>query len=123
MKFAIADDVPGNIIRAYTDDSVIVGDTAFKSSLIILNNQIITDWRPNCFDELEAADFDPLVAVKPDLVVLGTGPKQQFPIPALYQALVKAGIGLEIMNTPAACRTYNILLSEGRKVAAALLLK
>ena len=123
MKFAIADDITGNIIRGYTDDSVVVGETAFKSSLIILDNQIISDWRPASFDDLEAADFEPLVPVKPDLVVLGTGPNQHFPMPALYQSLISAGIGIEIMNTPAACRTYNILISEGRKVAAALFLK
>ena len=66
--------------------------------------------------------LDSVRKVKPDLVILGTGNQQRFPPPKLYQSLVFAGIGLEIMTTPAACRTYNILVSEGRMVAAALIL-
>ncbi|MCP4126357.1 MAG: hypothetical protein GY753_04760, partial [Gammaproteobacteria bacterium] len=59
---------------------------------------------------------------EPQLVILGTGEEQQFPQPALYALLLNQGVGVEVMTTPAACRTYNILVSEGRRVAAALLL-
>ena len=109
------------MINAYTDESVEVSGVTFSRSLIIMEEQIIADWKPSAFKELTEDDFTCLLDFKPDLVVLGTGPQQQFPAPALYRALIDAGIGIEIMTTPAACRTYNILTSEGRRVIAALL--
>ena len=121
MKFSVADQSIGNIIQAYTDESVMVNRVKFTRSLVIMAEQIIPDWKPESFEGLTEADFVSILEMRPDLVVLGTGPKQQFPMPALYQSLTNAGIGVEVMNTPAACRTYNILTSEGRKVIAALL--
>ncbi|TVO77709.1 MAG: hypothetical protein FHK78_04965 [Sedimenticola selenatireducens] len=121
MKFSVADQSIGNIIQAYTDESVMVNGVKFTRSLVIMAEQIIPDWKPESFEGLTEADFVSILEMRPDLVVLGTGPKQQFPMPALYQSLTNAGIGVEVMNTPAACRTYNILTSEGRKVIAALL--
>ncbi|WP_260843141.1 Mth938-like domain-containing protein [Sedimenticola selenatireducens] len=117
----MADQSIGNIIQAYTDESVMVNGVKFTRSLVIMAEQIIPDWKPESFEGLTEADFVSILEMRPDLVVLGTGPKQQFPMPALYQSLTNAGIGVEVMNTPAACRTYNILTSEGRKVIAALL--
>ena len=99
-----------------------INGAIFNSSLVITQERIIPDWRPQTFNELEAADFELLCAEKPDLVLLGTGPQQKFPPASLYESLISAGIGLEIMSTPAACRTYNILIAEGRRVATALLL-
>jgi uncharacterized protein len=121
MKFSVADQSIGNIIQAYTDESVVVNGVKFTRSLVIMAERIIPDWKPESFEGLTEADFVSILEMRPDLVVLGTGPKQQFPMPALYQSLTNAGIGVEVMNTPAACRTYNILTSEGRKVIAALL--
>jgi uncharacterized protein len=121
MKFSVSDQSIGNIIQAYTDESVTVNGVKFTRSLVIMAERIIPDWRPESFEDLTEADFASILEMQPDLVVLGTGPKQQFPMPALYQSLTNAGIGIEIMSTPAACRTYNILTSEGRKVIAALL--
>lgn len=121
MKFSLADRGDGYIIHSYRDDGVIIGGNSFDHSLVVLPNRILADWRPRSFKDLEAVDFTDLKALNPDLVVLGTGPQQRFPNPSLYQSLTSAGIGLEIMSTPAACRTYNVLVSEGRRVAAALL--
>jgi uncharacterized protein len=121
MKFSVADQSIGNIIQAYTDESVVVNGVKFTRSLVIMAERIIPDWKPESFEGLTEADFVSILEMRPDLVVLGTGPKQQFPMPALYQSLTNAGIGVEVMSTPAACRTYNILTSEGRKVIAALL--
>ncbi len=121
MKFSVADQSKGNMIHSYTEESVVVNGINFTTSLVIMEEQVISDWRPASFEELTEGDFVNLLEFKPDLVVLGTGPQQHFPVPSLYRALIDAGIGIEIMTTPAACRTYNILTSEGRRVVAALL--
>lgn len=121
MKFSVADQSNGNTIQAYTDDSVVVHGVTFSKSLVIMADRIIPDWRPDSFQSLNEEDFAAFVELRPDLVVLGTGQQQRFPDPRLYRALINAGIGVEVMTTPAACRTYNILTSEGRKVIGALL--
>jgi len=100
----------------------LIGERRFNRSLVLLPDRIIPDWRPDSFQQLTAGDFESLVELRPDLVLLGTGRCQAFPSPALYRSLVSSGIGLEIMTTPAACRTYNILVGEGRRVTAALIL-
>ncbi|MES9934961.1 MAG: Mth938-like domain-containing protein [Sedimenticola sp.] len=122
MKFTETDPSSGYTIKAYSDGKIVIDEKVFTSSLILTPEQVIPDWRPEHFDSLANDDFKQIVDLKPDLVLLGTGEKHRFPSPPLYQALVNAGIGLETMTTPAACRTYNILMQEGRKVAAALLL-
>ncbi len=121
MKFSVADQSTGNFIHGYTENSVEVNGSSFSRSLVIMQERIISDWRPETFQQLTENDFSELLELGPDIVLLGTGPQQQFPIPGLYRSLIDAGIGVEIMTTPAACRTYNILTSEGRRVIAALL--
>lgn len=123
MKFAMADPADGYMIGAYSRSGIVVGEQRFHRSLIVLPRQIIPDWRPRSFEHLELSDFAQLLELAPDLVVLGTGQQQRFPSPLIHHSLVSAGIGLEVMNTPAACRTYNILVAEGRQVAAALVLE
>lgn len=122
MKFSIADDSDSYIIRAYDQGMVVINEYRHTSSVIVMPKQIIPDWPPQRFDDLTADHFAILSELKPQLVILGTGDTQQFPDPALYAALLEHGLGVEVMTTPAACRTYNILASEGRLVAAALLL-
>lgn len=121
MKFSVADQSNGYTIHSYTEESVVVNGVSFSSSLVIMPDRLIPDWRPGSFLELSEQDFAAFVEIGPDLVVLGTGQQQRFPDPRLYRQLIEAGIGIEIMTTPAACRTYNILTSEGRKVLGALL--
>ena len=85
-------------------------------------NLVIDNWAPQTFDELLKDHFLTISELEPQLVILGTGEQQQFPKTELYATLLNQGVGVEVMSTPAACRTYNILVSEGRNVAAALLL-
>lgn len=122
MKFSLADSTDGYLIRAYSEKELMIGERRFNRSLVLLPDRIIPDWRPESFRQLTAEDFESLVELRPDLVLLGTGRHQAFPPPALYRSLVSSGIGLEIMTTPSACRTYNILVAEGRRVTAALIL-
>lgn len=122
MKFSLDDGANGYAIQSYDEQGVVINRRLFTQSLVLLPDQLIDHWRPQRFDDLQEPDFDSLARLGPDLVLLGTGNQQRFPSPLLYRSLVATGIGMEIMGTPAACRTYNILMSEGRRVAAALLL-
>jgi uncharacterized protein len=97
-----------------------VGSREYRASLV-LTADTIADWPPAGFDALAEAHFAALLELAPDVVLLGTGASIRFPHPRLVRALTEAGIGVEVMDTPAACRTFNILVAEGRRVAAALL--
>ncbi len=122
MKFTLADEGDNYIIRSYDPGEVVVNEYRYTSSVIVSPKQVIGDWPPQSFEELTPGHITALAELKPQLVVLGTGPVQRFPDPALYAGLIEQGIGIEVMTTSAACRTYNILVGEGRKVAAALIL-
>lgn len=93
-----------------------------NESLILTGRQVITDWEPNQLSELTAPHMEIVLNLDPELVLLGTGARQQFPAMEILSQLHRAQIGVEIMDTPAACRTFNILVAEGRHVAAALLM-
>lgn len=122
-------------IRSYGQDWFEVQDGAtvrrFDSSLVMNSQGEARAWNCRRFEELGAADFAALLAppaespnaTRPELVIFGSGLKLRFPKPEWLQALIQAGIGLETMDTAAACRTYNVLASEGRHVVAALLLE
>lgn len=110
-----------NVIRAYETGRITVNQETYTGSLVVLPTQLIVDWRPARFGDLTKEDFDMLASLGAEVVLLGTGARLQFPAPSLTRALVNANIGLEVMDTGAACRTYNVLLGEGRPIAAALL--
>jgi uncharacterized protein len=111
-----------NLIRTYTSGQITVNQDSYSHSLIVLPGKIIADWPPQAFEALTAAHLEALVSLSPELLILGTGGKQRFPRAELLGPLVASGIGWEVMDTGAACRTYNILMGEGRNVAAALLM-
>lgn len=111
-----------NLIRNYAPGRVDVNQETYTRSLIVLPGQVIPDWPPQVIGDLTTAHIETLAALAPEIVVLGTGQRQQFPRAEILAPLIKAGIGWEIMDSGAACRTYNILMSEGRNVAAALLM-
>ena len=109
------------LIRGYGDGVITIGNQQFARSLILTRDSLIADWRPQHVAELLHDDFVPIMEIRPEVLVLGTGKALTFPSPALTARLLQLGIGVEIMDTAAACRTYNILLSEQRNVVAALL--
>ena len=111
-----------NTITGYGEGYVVVNGERRESSVVVLPDRI-EEWSVKGFDQLRAEDFAFLKSLKAEIVLLGTGPRQRFPDPRLTAALAQAGIGLEVMDVRAACRTYNILVAEERKVAAALLLE
>lgn len=123
MKLHLQNDPNLNIIHAYADAWVRVNEQTYTHSLIVTPQRIIADWQPRQFAALTAAHFAPIVELRPQVLLLGTGPRLRFPNPALTASLHSAGIGVEVMDIGAACRTYNILTGEGRQVAAALLIE
>jgi uncharacterized protein len=100
-----------------------VGQTEHRGNLVLLPDAVIEGWAPAGFAALTESDFASLLAHAPELVLLGTGARQRFPHPQLLRALSAAHVGVESMDTRAACRTFNILVAEGRRVAAALVLE
>jgi len=94
-----------------------------NNSLIISPTRLIRNWPPRSFEDLQASHFEQLSALEPEIVLFGSGDILRWPEPALLAPLIDRGIGIEIMDTGAACRTYNILMADGRNFAAALLVK
>ena len=111
-----------NLVRAYSAGEIRVGDTVLRRSCLISADQLIADWRPQSIDELTLADLDAVLELAPEIVVLGTGTRQRFPSMKLIGEVLSRGVGCEVMDTAAACRTYNVLASEDRRVVAALLM-
>ncbi|HUO82109.1 MAG TPA: Mth938-like domain-containing protein [Gammaproteobacteria bacterium] len=122
MKFTLESDRSVNLVRAYAPGRIKVGGREYASSVILTPERIIPDWTPAVIADLTAAHLDEVLAVEPDIVLLGTGARLRFPAPELLAGVLGRGIGIECMDTRAACRTYNVLVHEGRRVAAALLI-
>lgn len=122
MKIHLESGAGVNRVRHYGPGHIAVNADDYRVSLIVLPDRLIHDWPPQTFAELRAEHFAALAALCPEVVVLGTGARLRFPDTALTRPLIEARIGLEVMDTAAACRTYNILVSEGRIVAGALLM-
>lgn len=91
-------------------------------SFIVGNGRLGENWGPKHMEELSAADFAEIETYEPQVVLLGVGKRLRFPDAALYRELLTKGIGVEVMDSSAACRTYNILVNEGRNVVAAIIL-
>ena len=120
MKLHVSGPGSRNAITGYGEGYVLVNGRRHESSLIVLPDQVLA-WDVAGFSALSAEHFSSLKNLQAEILLLGTGPKQRFPHPQLTAPLAAAGIGLEVMDLKAACRTYNILVAEERKVAAALL--
>jgi uncharacterized protein len=88
---------------------------------VVVSPHAVSAWDVREFEALTAADFGFIGALQPEIVILGTGAAQRFPRPELARALAATGVGVEVMDSRAACRTYNILATEGRRVVAAIL--
>jgi uncharacterized protein len=111
-----------NLIRRYGRDFITVGEAEIRGSCIVGANTLIRDWAPRDVASLRVEDLAPLFDLQPEVVVLSTGERQQFPKAALRAEFATRKIGIEVMEVGAACRTYNVLISEERKVLAAILL-
>ncbi len=109
-------------IRGYQQNKVLINETLYETSLIVCSHTLIEKWRPQSLADLQATDWGAVIALKPKLVLLGTGSQLQFPASSILAPLIENKIGFEVMDTPAACRTFSILMAEDREVVAALLI-
>lgn len=120
MKMTL-DGIDGhNLVTRLEPGVVGIGDREYRSSLVVCANAVIEDWPVRHVSEL-AAGLDPILALQPDILVLGTGQVQDFPTPELLARIAGARVGFEVMDNRAACRTYNVLRAESRNVVLALI--
>jgi uncharacterized protein len=120
MKLTLAKAAGRNLFSGYGAGYVSINGERIERNVIVLPDRLET-WEVAGFDALSADAFAPLARLEVDVLVLGTGATLRFPDPVCLVSMARAGIGVEVMDTAAACRTYNVLLSEDRRVAAALL--
>ena len=111
-----------NVIHAITRDAVSINGTRHTASVLVPSDAPLQAWNAATVADLTEAHFEAILAHQPELVVFGSGPQLKFVHPKLLRSLMEARIGVETMDTMAACRTYNILVSEGRRVLAALII-
>jgi uncharacterized protein len=110
-------------ITSYDAGHIAVNGRRLTKSFLLTPQRLIEDWPPASFDELTGPDLLAVAALDCPIVLLGTGAHQRFPAPALLRPLLERRFGVEVMDSHAACRTYNILMAEGRDVAAALIIE
>ncbi len=123
MKFT-KELLPGNtkVIRAYAPGRINVNDTLLSRSFILTPTLLLEDWPPQRPEDITLETLQAALALEPEILLIGTGPTLRFPEARLMAEVQRRGIGLEVLDTAAACRTYNVLVSENRNVAAALLM-
>jgi uncharacterized protein len=121
LKFHLEAATALNTFTGYGNGYVMVNGRRIEKSVIVLPERIIPDWPATSFEALAPEHLSVLADLDREIILLGTGAQQRFPRPEIMRPLIQAGVGVEVMDVQAACRTYNILMAEERKVAAALL--
>jgi uncharacterized protein len=121
MKFHLQKLTGQSLFTGYGAGYVAINNVRYERSLIVTPDRVDENWKVESFDKFDANHFEYLRALNPQIVLLGTGAVMRFPSRELSRCLLTAGIGLEVMDTPAACRTFNILMAENRNVVAAIL--
>ena len=116
-------DRPGDhlYVRAVDSSGIRVGDRLHVRAILLSRQELIEGWPVTTVGDLDADRIEAILRLEPEIVLLGTGPRQVFPDPQFLMLFYSRGIGVEVMSTAAACRTFNVLVTEGRKVVAALL--
>lgn len=117
------DNNSGNVIRSFSTGELRINDTVFTAPVIVSTEAIIENWCPAGIAALSITDFTPALDAEPEVILFGTGTRQIFPPGAVITDIMRRGIGFEVMDTGAACRTFNVLAAERRRVVAALLLR
>jgi uncharacterized protein len=120
MKLDFDDDPSTLLVSAYADGWVSIGERRIEQPCVVAPSRLITDLLPPALESLELSHMAAIAELEPEIVLLGTGARQVFVDYALTTLLAECGAGLEVMDTGAACRSYNILAGEGRAVVAAL---
>lgn len=112
-----------NTVSAYGPDYIEINAQRYSQSLLLSPESPVIEWSCTCFEDIKTEDFEQIAKLDPAVVIFGSGQRIRFPQAALIAPLIARNIGLETMDLQAACRTYNVLMAEGRKVVAALLIE
>ena len=123
VKFTLEPPAGANLVRSYSATELRIGEQRVQRSCLVTAERLITDWPPASFEELAPAHLEAIFALGPELVLLGTGPAQRFASAAVRAEFARRSVGLEVMQLGAACRTFNVLVQEERRVLAALFLR
>lgn len=107
-------------VRSITGQGICIAENCYSKSLVLSADRLISDWPPQRFSGLEVGHLQAIFELQPELVLLGTGSRQHFPARAIMMEFYQRGIGIEVMSSAAACRTFNLLVAESRRVVAAL---
>lgn len=122
MKFAQDSQEDGYVITAYDDNSVSINGKTFSQSLVVASTRLHEHWDIADIELLNSSHIELVLSFQPELIIIGTGKNLVFPAIEIYSGIIEHGVGVDFMDTGAACRTYNILMSEGRDVVAGLIL-
>jgi len=114
---------PGDhlFIRSVSDKGIHIADRLYPGPLVLSAQELVSPWPVERIEDLDEQSLAPVFRLQPEVVLVGTGPAQNFPSPELMMCFYRRQVGVEFMSTPAACRTFNVLVSENRNVVAALL--
>jgi uncharacterized protein len=121
VKFS-KESVNGLVIQSVSAQAIRVSGETYSHSIALTPEQLIPDWQTRAIEELSINDFDALLSGSPELIIVGTGTQNRFPPRELVFAFARRGVGLEVMDTAAAARTFNVLAGEGRRIATILYL-
>ena len=121
MDFTLHPNEGLHYIRSVSSDGIQVNDSLYKGALILSADTLVENWPVKAAEQLSEELLQPVLDMEPDLLLLGTGSTQVFLDPKLHWFLLSTGLGVEVMTTEAACRTFNVVMSEGRNAVAALL--
>ncbi len=122
MKFSEDYATGTNVIRAFSGNTIEINNKSYQQSLVVSSHLLIENWNVSHVDGLTLQHWQKLLQHKPEVIIIGTGKLIAFPHPASYAAAINSGIGVEFMDSAAACRTYNVLVSENRQVLAGIIL-
>ena len=122
LKMELDNDTKGYTINSYNEGVVVINDIPYENSLIISSSKLVANWPVNSISDINDVTLKPLIDLSPEIIIIGTGQNLKFPPPAALKSIINNGIGYEIMDTQAACRSYTILNSEYRRVVAGLII-
>ena len=123
MELELENDPLGYRVDSFVGNTVAIGEVRYTASLIVTPEKVVRDWLPQHPRGLTIDDFGIILALEPELILVGTGNALRFPDSVILKGVIRVGIGIDFMDSRAACRTYNILAAEGRHVAAGIIIE
>ena len=123
MELQLENDPLGYRVCSYVDNTVTIGEMRYTTSLIVTPGKVVCDWPPQHPGGLTIDDFGAILTLEPELILVGTGNALRFPDSVILKGVIRVGIGIDFMDSRAACRTYNILAAEGRHVAVGIIIE